>query len=202
MKHESTGKDVENEEAIVESSVNPGYVALKNGNSEIQYSIPTENFVIGQTVTKDELRKIIKDRLKEDQNADLNDIDVSNITDMSYLFFELDPHNIDVSEWDVSNVRYMNYVFDGCEKFNSDLSNWDVSNVKDMEGMFWKCANFNSDLSRWNVSNVENMSYMFWMCKNFNANLNNWNVSNVENMIAMFSDCDSMKKLPEWFMKH
>ena len=32
--------------------------------------------------SKEELREIIEERLKEDPDADLNDIDVSNVTDM------------------------------------------------------------------------------------------------------------------------
>ena len=39
--------------------------------------------------TKEDLIDIIKERLKKDQNADLNDIDVSRITDMGVLFAEL-----------------------------------------------------------------------------------------------------------------
>ena len=117
--------------------------------------------------TKEELRKILEERLKEDKNANLNDIDVSKITEMglnnSYisLFEGLDPHNIDISEWDVSNVTNMSYMFYRCENFNSDLSNWDVSNVTHMHFMFEYCENFNSDLSKWNVSKVEDMIDMF-----------------------------------------
>ena len=41
-----------------------------------------------QPKTRDELEQIIKARIsKEGYNCDLNDIDVSLITDMSYLFF-------------------------------------------------------------------------------------------------------------------
>ena len=48
---------------------------------------------------KDELRKIIEQLLDERGNdADLNDIDVSEITDMSLLFYKLNPYNIDISE--------------------------------------------------------------------------------------------------------
>ena len=92
--------------------------------------------------TKEELRKILEKRLKIDKNTNLNDIDVSNITDMGVddenigLFDGLDPHNIDISEWNVSNVTNMKYMFFNCRNFNSDLSNWDVSNVDDMGDMF------------------------------------------------------------------
>ena len=123
---------------------------------------------------KHELKKIIQECLKKDKDADLNDIDVSEITDMSNLFGNLDPHNIDISNWDVSNVENM-----GC--------------------MFYDCENFNSDLSSWNVSNVTSMIGMFWNCKNFNCDLSNWDVHNVENMSSMFTGCESLKNEPSWY---
>ena len=90
--------------------------------------------------TKEELRQLIKDLLSErGKNADLNDIDVSEITNMSNLFTGIDIDNIDISEWDVSNVTSMYDMFYGCKKFNSDLSKWDVSKVTDMEFMFADC---------------------------------------------------------------
>ena len=52
---------------------------------------------------------------------DLNFIDTSKITDMSDLFYGLDPYNIDISEWDVSNVKDMTQMFFKCKNFNSDL---------------------------------------------------------------------------------
>ena len=64
--------------------------------------------------TKEELRKILEERLTKDKNADLNDIDVSQITNMFELFYKLDPHNIDISNWDVSNVTNMSYMFLNC----------------------------------------------------------------------------------------
>ena len=120
--------------------------------------------------TRGELKEILRDRLNQDPDTDLNDIDTSNITDMSKLFWELDPHNIDISKWDVSNVEDMNCMFWGCRNFNSNLSRWDVLNVKDMHGMFVGCKDFDSDLSKWDVSNVEDM-------------------------FMTFTGCDSMKKL-------
>ena len=114
--------------------------------------------------TKGELRDIIEQRIKEEGNElDLNDIDVSKITDMSYLFEETD-FNGDISSWNVSNVTNMRSMFFGCKEFNCDISNWDVSNIKDMSCMFWKCSKFNSNISNWNVSNVKNTEYIFDNC--------------------------------------
>ena len=150
---------------------------------------------------KEELREIIVERLKKDPDADLNDIDVSNIKYMNKLFVGLDPHNIDISRWDVSNVENMNSMFYECINFNSDLSKWDVSNVEDMSSMFDNCENFNSDISRWDVSNVRYMSYMFWKCKKFNMDLNSWNVSKHTVTFNTFAGCDNMEELPKWFVK-
>ena len=114
---------------------------------------------------KYELITLLKELLEErGKDADLNDIDVSNVTNMYGLFINLNPYNIDISDWDISNVKNMGYMFDNCKNFNSDLSKWNVSNVKNMPGMFYNCKTFNSDLSEWDVSNVKDMYFMFGKC--------------------------------------
>ena len=114
--------------------------------------------------TKEELKDIISKRIKtEGKKADLNDIDVSKITDMSNLFEGTD-FNGDISNWDVSNVTNMSYMFYGCESFNQDISSWDISDVEDMSYMFYECKLFNQDISNWDVSNVKVMDYIFNDC--------------------------------------
>ena len=66
------------------------------------------------TQTTSELRSLIENRIKVEGNeVDLNDIDVSAITDMSGLF-SWTYFNGDISGWDVSNVRYNVYTFYNC----------------------------------------------------------------------------------------
>ena len=94
---------------------------------------------------------------------DLNFIDTNEITDMSNLFMNCE-YDIDVSNWDVSNVTNMSAMFYYCKNFDCDLSNWDVSNVKYMYFMFGHCKQFNCDLSRWNTSKAKATLNMFDGC--------------------------------------
>jgi len=105
--------------------------------------------------TEDELIEILDKLLKErGEDADLNDIDVSKITDMSYLFKDKEIRNIDISKWDVSNVKYMTEMFGGCKDFNCDISKWNTSNVEYMNYTFYDCESFMCDISKWNVAKV------------------------------------------------
>jgi len=114
---------------------------------------------------KKELRELLKKLIKErGNNADLNDIDTSNIDDMSYLFNGnlLSIVNPDVSKWNVSNVKSMVCMFGDCIQFNNDLGDWDVSNVEEMKYMFDCCKNFEGKgLEKWNPKNLKNTYYMF-----------------------------------------
>ena len=111
---------------------------------------------------KEWLRKVIKSAIKVyGKEVNMNWVDVSDITDMSQMFWESE-FNGDISKWNVSNVTNMGHMF-WRSQFNSDISQWDVSNVKDMSGMF-SFSQFNGDISKWDVSNVKYMDGMFSSC--------------------------------------
>lgn len=111
---------------------------------------------------------------------------LSNVTDMSSMFYGATSFNSDISNWDVSNVIDMSSMFSWATSFNKDISNWNVSNVTNMRWMFYNADTFNQDLSSWNVGKVTNMFAMFAFADLFNGNLNAWNVSNVSDMGEMF----------------
>ena len=81
---------------------------MKNYSNESGYTVcPT---------TKEELKEIIKKTIKEkDNKCDLNFIDTSKITDMSFLF---SPGG------------------GGFNKFNGDISKWDVKGDCNVSNMF------------------------------------------------------------------
>ena len=67
-----------------------------------------------QPTTNDELGRIVRKRIREQGNeCDLNDIDVSQITNMKLLFYESN-FNGDISKWNVSKVEHMSNMFAEC----------------------------------------------------------------------------------------
>ena len=139
--------------------------------------------------SKRDLQKIIVEAIKEEgPNCDLNWIDVSGVTDMSYLFnfteyldfreatqFNRQYHfNCDISKWNVSNVKTMEGMFAVCDEFNQDISNWDVSKVVNMGGMFKFAKKFNQPIGKWNVSNVKYFDTMFICARSFNQDISSW----------------------------
>lgn len=101
------------------------------------------------------IRQLVSNEIrKQGPHADLNHIDVSRVTDMSWMFRE-SKFNGGISDWDVSNVTDMRSMFQG-SAFNSEIGNWNDSSVTDMEDMF-DGSKFDCDINDWDVSHVTNM---------------------------------------------
>ena len=128
--------------------------------------------------------------------------DLSNVTNMVYMFYECYAFNQNISSWNVTNVKDMRGMFCSCSAFNQDISSWDVSSVIYMGSMFYGCSAFNQDISSWDVSKVTDMSGMFTSCSAFNQDINGWDVSSVTNMRDMFAYCHAFNQnLGSWKLK-
>ncbi len=109
-------------------------------------------------------------------NADLSNLNVSNVTNMYHMFYETGYKATawsigDLSNFNTSNVANINGMFEGAGYNAVDwtigkVSSWDTSKIKYMSGVFvlagYRSKTFNLDISNWNTSNVINMSQMFW----------------------------------------
>ena len=120
------------------------------------------------------------------------------------LFEKIEFEYIDISYWDVSNITDISGMFYECKNLKSvgDLSKWNVSKVENMERTFYRCYELESvgNLSKWDVSKVENMISMFANCKTLTSvgDLSNWDVSNGKHMSYMFHN-SGIKNTPSWY---
>ena len=88
------------------------------------------------TATDETIGKIVFDEImKLGNGANLNHIDVHNVTRMVSLFSDSFFYG-DISLWDVGNVTNMSHMF-SYSKFNGDLSKWNVGNVRVMKSIFF-----------------------------------------------------------------
>ena len=74
-------------------------------------------------------------------NEEIANLDTSNITDMSYMFYTNNMlQSLDLSNFDVSNVTNMGGMFQNCYKLsNLYLGTFDTSKVTSMNRMFEGC---------------------------------------------------------------
>jgi len=85
-------------------------------------------------------------------------LDLSNVNDLSYMFYQDTILNGDISFWDVSTITNMSYMLSSTFDFNQNLGNWDISNVMDMTGMLDNSAididNYDKTLIGWDTMSV------------------------------------------------
>ncbi|VVU94829.1 Mycoplasma protein of unknown function, DUF285 [seawater metagenome] len=151
----------------------------------------------GHVFNNEDLKKAVKEWVKDPSSTkatygEINDWNVSQVTDMSELFDGASRFNDDISSWKVGNVTDMSGMFGGATSFDGNISSWDVSQVTYMSHMFFTATSFNQNLNSWDVSNVNNMKGMFLRASSFNGNISSWDVSSVNNMNNMFTEATSL----------
>ena len=145
--------------------------------------------------TKTQLRSIIWERYNNNKSfLDLTDIDVSELDDLSDIFYQFLVEVVDISGWDISNVIIMDAMFGCCEKLKKiiGIENLDVSKLEDANSMFYMCENLvELDLTKWNPVSLQYASYMFTRCSNLKIikNIENWQLPNIKSVRQMFCKC-------------
>ena len=141
---------------------------------------------------------------------DVAKIDMSKVTDMSYMFAQAGRNNsvttfkiVGMEKWDVSNVQNMTCALSFVGEYATtwsigDLSGWKTTNVKSMQNLFSGCGQYApnwtvGDLSGWNVSNVTHMQYIFQKTgmhsTTYELNgVDQWKPSSLENAFGAFWD--------------
>ncbi len=124
---------------------------------------------------------------------------VSNVTNMSYMFDSATIVRPDTTFWITTNVTNMSSMFANTEMANPAVRRWDTSKVTNMSSMFANTKVANPDVLRWNTFSVTNMSSMFANTKVANPDVGGWNVSKVTNMSDMFSKAQlALPRLSDW----
>jgi hypothetical protein len=132
--------------------------------------------------------------LQQQYGANMNEWDVSAITDFSYLFDQRGTFNEVISCWNVGAGTNFEAMFDGATNFNQDIGQWNVGAGTDFSFMFDNAINFNQDIGRWNVGAGTDFAFMFSGANAFNQNLCAWGVKMqstdfVLNMFAIATMC-------------
>ena len=130
-------------------------------------------------------------RLNEMDNI-LNLCDWDSITNIMYMFYQIDVTELNLSNINTSNVTSMVSMFQYSRKLKSiDLSNFDTRKVTTLQNMFSGCSEIeNINISSFDTKNVTNISSMFQYCQKLKSiDLSNFDTRNVESMASMFSRC-------------
>lgn len=160
------------------------FVAVINEKSGYSMGEPNEEGEIppvgDECITREALIALIA------ENANVENVNTSCITDFSGLFKMNTDFNQDISGWDVSNGIDFSFMFGFARSFNQDLSGWNMSKAENLSWMF-SVNNASFPLNEWDVSNVKNFSNMF-NSSGYNQPLDKWDVSSGTDFSGMFQE--------------
>lgn len=106
---------------------------------------------------------------------------------------------LDLLSWDVSNLTDINYLFEICKELHTiHVSNWDTLTSTSFAGTFYYCLSFVEipDITYWDVSNGVDFSYMFYSCTAlYSLDIHNWNVATGHTFDSMFRSTTALRDL-------
>jgi hypothetical protein len=79
---------------------------------------------------------------------------LSEVTDVSFMFYNAQKFNEDISEWDTNYITSMTSMLNGATAFNQSLAGWNIGSVVVMSNMLnnsgMSAENLNATLIGWN----------------------------------------------------
>lgn len=138
---------------------------------------------------------------------DTNNLDVSNVTDGSYMFYGCaNSTEIDVSQWDTSRIINFDKMFSNCQSLAFlNVNNWDMISGRSLSDMFAYSGITDIGLSKWNTENINNLSNLFFSCTKLKQiDLHTWDISSVSTCHWLFRDCSSLEfiNIEGWDTSH
>jgi surface protein len=101
---------------------------------------------------------------------------LTHAEDMAFMFARTTSFvGIGLQDWNIGNARDTSYMFYNATAFNADISSWNVSNTISTKSMFQNAIVFDKDLGNWTLDSVQDMRDMFRNASSFSSNLCSWN---------------------------
>ena len=181
------------------SSKQDGSVMLwytdKDNNSLYEVSIGSENGSLEANTNGSGMFAY----LDNVDTLDLTGLDTSNMTSMSYMFYNSNSlKSINLSNFNTSKLLYANNMFNGCTSLESlDLSNFNTSKVTNFSNMFRDCQKMKEiNLSNFDTSSATTFANLFHNCSSLTTlDLSSFNTNKVTYMGSMFYNCSSLTSL-------
>lgn len=111
--------------------------------------------------------------------------DVSDVTNMSYMFGYSAITSLDLSGWNTENCTTFSCIFEYTDKLTQidGLSTFNTSSLRNCSSMFYQSAVKNIDISSWDTSKITTMSGFCW-----GSNASSINLSGLD-----FSKCTTFE---------
>ena len=138
------------------------------------------------------LETIIKDR---GPSADFNDLDVSNVTDFSRLFANME-FSGKIDRWNMSSAIDISGMFQNAV-FTGTLANWDPVNVKRAAFAFAGASIRHLDVSQWQMEHLEDGTGMFEAFRGV-PEVGSWRPLKLKYARRMFAGCRCNPDVGTW----
>ncbi len=163
--------------------------------ADLSFSLPDNSNSVPTILQNTSLKGAFYNSRVIDTAKNINNWDVTNVTDMSGTFLKSSFNQV-INNWNVRNVTNMESMFMD-SSFNKGLFDWSLNSLKNMSNLF-KNTNFNRNITKWNTGTVETMTSTFSQTP-FDQAIGSWNVSNVTSMNSMFhSDFSFNQDIRYW----